>query len=83
MAAILKEIEEQALQLSPPERGELIHRLIVSLEGDPDAPPDAIAHAWETEIASRIAEIDAGTATLIPQEEVFAKLDAKLRITRE
>ena len=43
MVAILKEIESQALQLSPPERGELIHRLILSLEGEPEDSPEAIA----------------------------------------
>jgi hypothetical protein len=37
MAAILKEIEAQALSLSPKERGELIRRLIVTLEGQADA----------------------------------------------
>ncbi len=83
MAAVLKEIENQALQLSPPERGELIHRLIVSLEGEPEDSPEVIAQAWESEIARRVAEIDAGAATLIPQADVFAKLDAKLCKTRE
>jgi len=39
MAALLKEIESQALQLSPQERGELIHRLIVSLEGPAEDTP--------------------------------------------
>ena len=83
VAAVLKEIESQALQLSPPDRSELIHRLIVSLEGEPEDSPEVIAKAWDAEIARRVAEIDAGTATLIPQDEVFAKLDAKLRQTRE
>ena len=83
MAAILKEIESQALQLSPPERSALIHSLIVSLDGEPEDSPEAIAKAWDDEIARRVAEIDAGTATLIPQEEVFAKLDAKLHKNRE
>ncbi len=83
MAAVLKEIESQALQLSPPDRSELIHRLIVSLEDEPEDSPEVIAKAWDAEIARRVAEIDAGTATLVPQDEVFAKLDAKLRKTRE
>lgn len=77
MGAALKEIEEQALRLTPKERGELAHRLIVSLDGEPEDTPEAIAKAWDEEIARRVAEIDAGTATLIPQDEVFAKLDAK------
>jgi putative addiction module component (TIGR02574 family) len=79
MAAILKELETQALQLSPQERGELIHRLIVSLEGPAEDTPEAIAKAWDEEIARRVAEIDAGTAVLIPHEKVVAEIDEMLR----
>lgn len=79
MAAILKEIEDQALKLTPRERGELIHRLIVSLEGMPEDTPEAIAKAWDEEIARRVAEIDAGTAELIPHEQVMAEVDEMLR----
>lgn len=77
MGAILKDIEAQALQSSLKERSELAHRLLVSLDGEPEDTPEAIAQAWDEEIARRVAEIDAGTATLIPQEQVFEKLDAK------
>ncbi|MHB1213355.1 MAG: addiction module protein [Thiobacillus sp.] len=79
MAALLKEIEDQALQLSPQERGELIHRLILSLEGTSEDSPEAIAQAWDEEIARRVAEIDAGTVVLIPHDEVFARLDAIIK----
>ena len=76
MAAILKEIADQALSLSPKERGELIHRLIVSLESEADDTPEAIAKAWDEEIARRVADMDAGKTVWIPAEEVFAHLDA-------
>jgi putative addiction module component (TIGR02574 family) len=76
MAAILKEIEDQALSLTPKERGELIHRLIVSLEGEAEDSPEAIAKAWDEEIARRVADMDAGKTVWIPAEEVFARLDA-------
>ena len=79
MAAILDELENQALRLSPKERGELIHRLIISLDGEPEESPEAIAKAWDEEIARRVAEIDGGTAVLIAEEDVFARLDEKLR----
>ena len=79
MAAILKELENQALQLTPQERGELIHRLIVSLEGTPEDTPEAIAQAWDEEIARRVAEIDSGTAVLIPHEQVAAEIDELLK----
>ena len=79
MAAMLKEIETQALSLSPQERGELIHRLIVSLDGLVEDTPEAIAQAWDEEIARRVAEIDAGTAVLIPHEQVVAEIDEMLK----
>jgi len=77
MGTTLKEIEEQALRLPLKERGELAHRLIVSLDGEPEDSPEALAKAWDEEISRRVAEIDAGTAILVPHEEVFAKLEAK------
>lgn len=76
MAAILKELENQALQLSPQERGELIHRLIVSLEGTPEDSPEAIAKAWDDEIARRVADMEAGRTQWIPAEDVFREVDA-------
>ena len=78
MAALLKELEEQALRLPPNERGELIHRLLVSLEGEPEDSPEAIAQAWDEEIARRVADMDAGRAKWIPADEVMAKLHAKI-----
>ena len=77
MATTLKEIEEQALRLPLKERGDLAHRLIVSLDGEPEDSPAVLAKAWDEEISRRVAEIDAGTAILVPHEEVFAKLEAK------
>jgi putative addiction module component (TIGR02574 family) len=82
MATILKELENQALQLSPQERGELIHRLIVSLEGTPEDTPEAIAQAWDAEIARRVADMEAGKTVWIPAEEVFARLDAIIENAR-
>jgi putative addiction module component (TIGR02574 family) len=81
MGAALKEIEEQALRLPLKERGELAHRLIVSLDGEQEESPEAIAKAWGEEIARRVAEIDAGTAKLVPHEEVVAEIDELLKKT--
>lgn len=82
MAAALKEIEEQALQLSPKERGELIHRLIVSLESPAEDSSEAVAKAWDEEIARRVAEMEAGKTVWIPAEEVFSRLDAIIENAR-
>lgn len=75
MAATLSEIEAQALQLSPRERGELAGRLIVSLDGPVEDAPEAIAPAWDEEIARRVAELDSGTAELFTHEQVFADVN--------
>lgn len=82
MTDALKEIEAQALQLSSQERGQLIHRLIVSLDDELQDSPETIAKAWDDEIARRVAEIDAGTAVLIPHEQVQAEMDELLRQAR-
>jgi putative addiction module component (TIGR02574 family) len=82
MGAMLEELENQALQLSPKERGELIHRLIVSLESEPEDTPEAIAKAWDEEIARRVADMDAGKTVWIPAEEVFSRLDAIIENAR-
>lgn len=82
MGAMLDELENKALQLSPQERGELIHRLIVSLESEPEDSPEAIAKAWDEEIARRVADMEAGKTVWIPAEEVFARLDAIIEKAR-
>ena len=76
MGAILKEIEEQALRLPLKERSELAHRLLVSLDGEPEDSPEAIAKAWEEEISRRVADMDAGRTKWIPADEVFKEIDA-------
>lgn len=76
MAALLQKLENQALQLSPKERSELIHRLIVSLDGTPEESPEAIVKAWDEEIARRVADMEAGRTKWIPAEEVFKEVDA-------
>ena len=79
MGAMLDELAAQAMKLPPLERGELIHRLLASLDGESEDTPEAIAKAWDKEIARRVAELDAGTAVLIPEEEVFAEIDEMFR----
>lgn len=78
MAALLKELEDQALKLSPQERGELIHRLIVSLKGTPEDTPEAIAQAWNEEIARRVADMEAGRTQWVPADEVMTRIRAKI-----
>ena len=78
MGTLLKEVEAQAMQLPQKERDELIHRLIVNRDGEPQDSPEAIAQAWDEEIARRVADMDAGRTKWIPADEVMTKLRAKI-----
>ncbi|MGB9128345.1 MAG: addiction module protein [Thiobacillus sp.] len=76
MAVTLKDIENKALQLSQQERGELIRRLIISLENIPEDSPESIAKAWDKEIARRVADMEAGRTQWIPAAEVMTRIRA-------
>jgi putative addiction module component (TIGR02574 family) len=76
MGAMLDELEAQAMKLPPLERGELIHRLLVSLDGEPEGTPEEIAKAWDEEIARRVADMEAGRTEWVPAEEVFREIDS-------
>lgn len=74
MTKSVESIEAQAMKLSSDERADLADRLWLSVHSR-----EEIDAAWEDEIARRIAAIDAGTAELIPGDEVLAKADAVLK----
>lgn len=78
MGAVLDELEAQAMKLTIRERGELAHRLLVSLDGEPEGTPEEIARAWDEEIARRVADMEAGRTKWIPADEVFKKIDAQI-----
>ncbi|HSU14376.1 addiction module protein [Longimicrobium sp.] len=46
---------------------------------DEDEDPAEVERAWDDEILRRVAELEAGTAELIPAEEVFAELRVRSR----
>ena len=79
MAVPLKKLEADALELPPHERAELAHRLLISLDEDAAADLVEVERAWAEEIQRRVTELDAGTAELIPAEEVLAELRARPR----
>ena len=60
MSAVLEELKAQALKLSTPDRDELARAPITSIDGDPEDTTEAIARAWDEEIARRVADLDAG-----------------------
>lgn len=79
MAVTLEELEAQALKLSIKERSELVHRLIVSIDGEPEGTPEEIAKAWGKEIARRVADMDAGRTKWNSVEEVMTELRVRIK----
>ena len=71
MPAILDALFQDALALTPYQRVALAHRLLASVESDPEPGAEA---AWEAEIARRIARFDSGEFETVPADEVFARL---------
>lgn len=79
MNAVFKDLEAQVLALPERERSALVARLLDSLESVFDDSPDAVARAWDEEIARRIADCDAGRTQGIPLEQVQAEIQLLLR----
>jgi len=74
--SIADEFFTQAMQLPTEDRELLAVRLLGSLERPSE---QSYEDAWETELASRLAEYDAGRAQSIPSEEVFVRILETLR----
>lgn len=71
----VKDIEEEALQLSSHERALLVEHLIGSLE--PDEDPEA-ERAWIEEAERRYRDYKAGKVKTVSAEQVFK--DARLKL---
>lgn len=71
MAKDFMDIFRDAADLPEHDRATLAGLLIESLEGEPDPGVEA---AWSVEIERRVREVEAGTARLIPWEEVRQRL---------
>ena len=70
MTTLVDELSQKALELPAGERVLLAERLLATVhEVDPE-----VEAAWDVEIQRRLAEIDRGTAKLIPAEDVFAQV---------
>lgn len=79
MGLPLKRLETEALDLPVRERARLAQRLIASLDEDVEEDQEEVERAWEEELRRRVAEVESGTAELIPAEEVFAEIRARPR----
>ncbi|NCN72238.1 MAG: addiction module protein [Betaproteobacteria bacterium] len=73
MPTQLEIVQAQAMQLTLAERGELLERLITSLDTDPK-----VEAAWEQLADQREAELDSGLAQDLPGDEVMTRLRARL-----
>jgi putative addiction module component (TIGR02574 family) len=74
MTAAVEQLKTQLAELSEPERAELAHFLIVSLEPDEGEDPEVVEAAWRVEVQRRFEEMQNGKVAGIPAEEVFAEL---------
>ena len=66
MSAELEDLKVRALRLSPAERDELIGALIASIDGEAEDSPEAVARAWDEEIARRVADFEEGRTAGTP-----------------
>lgn len=70
------QVYQAALSLPDGERALLVDSLIATLN---DGQVAVLDESWVQEIERRSAEIDAGTAELIPWEEVRQRITARLK----
>ena len=70
MVNLIEELSSQARKLPAADRVRLAEELLATVH----KPNEEVEAAWDEEIRLRIADIDAGTAKLIPAEEVFAQV---------
>jgi putative addiction module component (TIGR02574 family) len=73
MSAAAKGILEAAMKLDPREREELIEELSASLDATD------LGEYWEAEIKRRIEDVDSGRVKPVPADEVFDRLEQRLR----
>jgi putative addiction module component (TIGR02574 family) len=70
-----EQILETALNLPPNERAQIAATLLQSLDSNSDAEVDA---AWSSEIERRIRQIEDGSVTLIPWEQVLRSMRERI-----
>jgi putative addiction module component (TIGR02574 family) len=76
MPMTIEQIEAEVLQLPEQAQVELLGRLMRSLADTAAIDPD-VAEAWAQEAIRRDEEMESGSVTGIPAEEVFAELSSK------
>ena len=69
------DIMERAEMLPIDMKLELVDRLLESISPS----PKEVDEAWKVEVERRIDEVESGEVDLIPGEEVFARIRARVR----
>ena len=69
-------LEASALKLPPEQRARLAERLISSLEQATDVDAEAL---WLSEAERRLDELESGTASPLPADQVLARARSSLR----
>jgi len=72
MTTLVEELSQKARALGPEDRARLAEDLLASLEDEPESIAEVEA-SWEREVRRRVEEVEAGTAKLIPAEDVYAE----------
>jgi putative addiction module component (TIGR02574 family) len=70
MTLTLQELKDASSGLAAPERAELAHFLLRSLEPE----EEGWAEAWREELGRRLQEIRSGQIVGVPAEDVLARL---------
>jgi len=70
MSPLLEQLKATASSLAAPERAELAHYLLETLE----PAEEDVSEAWRTELARRMADIRSGKVAGKPVEQVLARL---------
>ena len=70
MTLTLEELKDAAANLPSPQRADLAHFLLQSLEPE----ESGWAESWRSELDRRMEEMNSGKVTGIPAEEVMARL---------
>ena len=76
MSAIAEQLKPTLAALSSEDRREIM-AFLADLNGDGELTPGGWEEAWADEINRRVAEIRAGTVTMIPAEDVMARMKAR------
>jgi len=82
MSMPLKQIEAEALQLPPAKLDVLIASLRAQRETPSEDTPEAVAAAWDEEIARRVDAMERGDVAWIDGGEALAQLRAIASGTR-